>query len=82
MASIDECVVQIPLPENLSVGESLFYIENTLVPKQDGSRLIGPLNAEGVQQKREIYELLMSRMNEDPEKYPFIVYKLERVASR
>ncbi|MEK6880159.1 MAG: hypothetical protein AABY22_11145 [Nanoarchaeota archaeon] len=58
-------------------GKELFYIENTLVPVMDGSRIIGPLTAERLEQKREMYESVVRP--EERDKFPFIVYKLLRV---
>ena len=39
-----------------ALGEDVFYINNTLVPERDGCRIIGPLNKEKMEFKRQQYE--------------------------
>lgn len=63
--------------EDFPVGKEVFYVINMLVPEQDGSRVIGPLDAEGLEDKRRMYKQITKGF-EDKEKYPFVVYKLKR----
>lgn len=56
--------------------DGVFYILNTLVPEYDGSRIIGPLSAEKLEEKREQYKSIVPE--EDRDSHPFIVYRLNQ----
>jgi len=55
-----------------------YYVLNTLVPKVDGCRWIGPLTKEEVVQKRKAYNGVTCENPEIRSTHPFLVYHLER----
>ena len=68
-----------PLSEESQVNESFFYIDNTLVPSTDGSRILGPYNREELKHKRDMYDSFAARMPEgERNKFPFVVFELKR----
>jgi len=65
---------------DLPLGQDMFYICNTLVPEADGSRIIGPLTAEGLEEKRKAYGGVIAQLDEGAaSQYPFVVYRLTRI---
>ena len=64
--------------ENCDIGEKQFYIVNTLVNSMDGSRVIGPLTSDMLNQRREMYKSIIKSMISDEERqnYPFVVYEV------
>jgi len=62
------------------VGSDVFYVNNTLVPDADGSRIIGPLTPEMLEQKRQQHAGIVSGMTEEQRgDFPFQVYRLTRI---
>src|SRR3989344_6979267 len=58
----------------------VFYINNTLVPETDGSRIIGPLTAEQLESKVIQYNAIVSSLPESERKeYLLIIYELRKV---
>jgi hypothetical protein len=69
-----------PIGENLlKTGQELYYVVNTLVPKQDGNRLLGPLTKQNLELKRRHYERFCVEHEIDVSEHPFVAYKLTRV---
>jgi len=52
------------------------YIVNTLVPREDGSRIIGPLSDARFEQKKGQYGLLMSQLSPE-ERRPIVAFRVE-----
>ncbi len=66
--------------KDYTIGEDVFYINNTLVSELDGSRIIGPLTRGELTIQQEKYKSIVSELpKEQKQKCPFIVYKLTRV---
>lgn len=77
---MEDLNARIPTGIEELAGKEVFYINNTLVPEQDGSRIIGPLTREQLEFKRERYEQIVFKFDkEQRQKYPFIVYRLEKI---
>jgi len=70
---------RIPISEDSKVNESFFYIDNRLVHEQDGSRILGPYNADELGEMRRRYESVTSKMlEEERKKFPFVVFEFRR----